>query len=253
MGSSGGSSTSFAQSPQQQAIMEMAMPTWARAFGGQYNQPTYSPQQYSGGAVGGSSGFLSPPGMVQTPEGWLDAANPIAGVVGTTFGPAYGQSSADWVSGRTGGYQGGGWSAGTGGTSGYGTGGFNNLGVPLPTQGWFSGLDSSIKQGLWEPWNEAALNMTNMMGSQGKLSARGGYSGSAQTALGDLYSKAGTQVGTQAWNMMNPNMMAAWQMPFQMAQASLGQTLPTNVVQPEEQSPFYSMLPMMAMLGMSFI
>ena len=143
MGSSGGG-TSQVTSPEQSMIMQMALPTWARAFGG-----TYTPGSSTGGLGTSTQSFYNQPqslygvpspydsGLVSTSQGWLDAANPLAGVVGTTFGPNYGESSAEWMGRRNAGYSPNTFTPGTG------IGG-SNLGVPLPTQGWFSGLVSSF-------------------------------------------------------------------------------------------------------------
>jgi len=89
----------------------------------------------------------------------------------------------------------------------------------MPTSGWYNSIAPEVRQGLWEPWNEAANQLQMNMGSRGQLgSSRGGYSGAAGTALGKLYADAGQQVGTQAWNMMAPGQQALWQ-------ANLGQNV----------------------------
>jgi hypothetical protein len=74
-----------------------------------------------------------------------------------------------------------------------------------PTKGWYDSISPEVKQGLWEPWNDAANQLQMNMGVQGQLgSPVGGYSGAAGTGLGKLYADAGQQVGMQAWNMMAP-------------------------------------------------
>lgn len=83
--------------------------------------------------------------------------------------------------------------------------------APAPRQGWFSGLDESVKQGLWEPVNEASNILTERLGGKGQLgSARGGMSGAAGAAIGELYGKASPQIGMQAWGMMQPGMQEQW-------------------------------------------
>jgi hypothetical protein len=82
----------------------------------------------------------------------------------------------------------------------------------MPTQGWYDNISQEVKQGLWEPWNDAANQLQMNMNVQGQLgSPRGGYSGAAGTGLGKLYADAGQQVGMQAWNMMQPGNQALWQ------------------------------------------
>jgi hypothetical protein len=83
----------------------------------------------------------------------------------------------------------------------------------MPTSQWYNNIAPEVRQGLWEPWNDAANQMQSVMGIQGQLgSPRSGIrSGAAQTALGELYSDAGQKVGMQAWNMMQPGQQALWQ------------------------------------------
>jgi hypothetical protein len=80
----------------------------------------------------------------------------------------------------------------------------------MPNKGWYENLDPSIQQGMMEPTNVAAREMLNVMGGQGQMSARGGYSGEAQTALADLYSKGAQQAGMNAWNMISPIQQGQW-------------------------------------------
>lgn len=81
----------------------------------------------------------------------------------------------------------------------------------LPTSNWFTNLSPEVKAGLWNPYNEAADQMLEQMGLTGSAgSARGGYSGAAGAAMGKLYSDAANDVGLQAWNMISPLQQAAW-------------------------------------------
>jgi hypothetical protein len=98
------------------------------------------------------------------------------------------------------------------------------------------------------------MQMLNTMAGEGQLgSPRAGYSGSAQGALGKLYGQAGKEVGLQAWNMINPNQMEAWRMPYSLAAASLGGTLPTNVYSPDttgaQQAQLFGTLASMMAMG----
>lgn len=137
-----------------------------------------------------------------------------------------------------------------------GQGIFTDVSRLMPNAGWFSGLSPEIKQGLWEPYNEAALNMINTMGGQGLLSARGGYSGQAQSALGELYSKAGTNVGLNAWNMMSPIQNLGFTNPWNMLPQYAGvgsQLTPNAVVKPDEPNYFEQMAPIAGMFGLNYL
>lgn len=82
----------------------------------------------------------------------------------------------------------------------------------MPTQAWWTSLSPHVKAGLWQPWNEAARQMMETMGATGQLgSARGGYAGTGERALGELYSRAGKDVGLQAWKMTAPGALMGWQ------------------------------------------
>jgi hypothetical protein len=100
------------------------------------------------------------------------------------------------------------------GVSPYQIGGYN---VPstsgiMPTKDWFGSLAPEVKQGVWAPYEDAANQLGERMGSQGMLgNARGGYSGAAGSAFGEFYSDAGKDYGTQLWNMSAPGAMAGWQ------------------------------------------
>ena len=132
------------------------------------------------------------------------------------------------------------------GAAGGGQGIFTDTSRMMPKQGWYSGIDDSIKQGMWEPTNEAARNMINTMGGTGMLSARGGYSGSGQTALADLYSKSATQQGQNAWNMINPIQQRGFTNPWDAMTGFSGtgsQLTPSPVVSQGQQSPFVTYAP----------
>lgn len=105
------------------------------------------------------------------------------------------------------------------------------MGVPMPSQDWMNNISPSIQQGVWEPYKVGGQNMlAEIIGGGLGTSARGGLSNSATQLLGDYYSKAATQYGTQLWNMTYPQQMEAWRMPYNMAASSLGTTLPNPVV-----------------------
>ena len=74
-----------------------------------------------------------------------------------------------------------------------------------PTKGWYDSIAPEVKQGLWEPWNDASNQMMQNMSGVGQFGTPGaGMSGAALNAQGSLYADAGQQVGQQAWNMMAP-------------------------------------------------
>jgi len=88
---------------------------------------------------------------------------------------------------------------------------YNIPNTVAPTQGWYNSISPEVQRGLWEPYNQGAKQLMETLGGQGSLgNARGGYTGAAGAALGKYYSDASTNIGTQAWNMMQPGMMANW-------------------------------------------
>ena len=81
-----------------------------------------------------------------------------------------------------------------------------------PTSGWYNSIAPEVRQGMWEPWNDASNQMMANMSGIGQLGSPGaGMSGAALNAQGSLYADAGQQVGMQAWNMMQPGQQAMWQ------------------------------------------
>lgn len=125
----------------------------------------------------------------------------------------------------------------------------------MPNAGWFNNLSPEIKQGMWEPYNEAGRNMINQMGGNGMVSARGGFSGSGQTALADLYSKAGTQVGSQAWNMINPIQQQGFTNPWSAMTGYTGTgagVTPSAVVNPGSPSVWSQAAPFGMALGANY-
>lgn len=123
--------------------------------------------------------------------------------------------------------------------------------APMPTQGWFSGLDENIKAGMMEPYQEASQQLMEQMGAAGMGgSARGGISGNAAAGLGRFWEDAATGMGQQAWGMINPNAMAQWQMqntmqmePWRMENQNAMQAWAQDIA--ARQSP-YSIIPGMA-------
>jgi hypothetical protein len=86
-------------------------------------------------------------------------------------------------------------------------------GAPMPTEGWFSGMDPNIMSGLWEPYQQGSKQLMEQLGAAGMAGgAASGLSGTAAGGLGRFWEDASKNVGLSAWNMINPNAMAQWQM-----------------------------------------
>ena len=78
----------------------------------------------------------------------------------------------------------------------------------MPSAGWFQGIAPEVRQGLWEPYQEAGQQLGETFGSRGQQgSARGGYSGAYGSAMGSFAADAAKDVGLQAWQMTAPQMM----------------------------------------------
>ncbi len=82
----------------------------------------------------------------------------------------------------------------------------------MPTADWWGSLAPQVKAGLYAPYAEAGEGLMAAMGGRGQLgSARGGFSGAAGAAMGELASNAARDVGLNAWRMTSPMAMAGWQ------------------------------------------
>lgn len=81
--------------------------------------------------------------------------------------------------------------------------------APMPTKDWYSSLSPEVMGGLWAPYDYGAKQLTTQLNASGQAgSARGGYSGAAGAALGELYSRGAKDVGMQAWQMSQPGLFA---------------------------------------------
>jgi len=77
---------------------------------------------------------------------------------------------------------------------------------PAPTSDWYNKLSPEVMAGVRQPYEDASRQLTESLGySSG--SAMGGASGMLGGAQADFWSKAGTQMGNQAWCMMQPGLM----------------------------------------------
>ena len=80
-----------------------------------------------------------------------------------------------------------------------------------PTSQWWEGVSPDIKQGLWQPYKEAGAQLSEQMGGQGQWgSARGGPSGAAGAAMGEIASNAAMNVPMQAWEMGQQGRQNTW-------------------------------------------
>ena len=81
--------------------------------------------------------------------------------------------------------------------------------APMPTADWYNSLSPEVMQGLWAPYDYGAQQLTEQLNSAGQAgSARGGYTGAAGAALGELYSRGAKDVGMSAWQMSQPGLFA---------------------------------------------
>lgn len=76
----------------------------------------------------------------------------------------------------------------------------------MPSQGWYQNLSPEVMSGVWEPYNEGARQMLEVMGGN----PRAGYSGATGAALGKYYENAATDIGRQAWEMTQPAYQAQY-------------------------------------------
>lgn len=119
-----------------------------------------------------------------------------------------------------------------------------------PTTDWYNNIAPEVRQSLWEPAQEGGQQMMEAMGAKGQIGSAGSpISGSAQTGMGKLFSDYSQGIGGQAWNMMQPGMMADYNaqlgrniqgyntsmMPFETARGMLPGTYSSPVVTPGSQ------------------
>jgi hypothetical protein len=117
----------------------------------------------------------------------------------------------------------------------------------MPSTDWYNNIAPEVRQSLWEPAQEGGRQMMEAMGAKGQVGSAGSpISGSAQTGMGKLFADYSQGIGSQAWNMMQPGMMADYNaqlgrniqgdntslMPFQAAANMLPGTYSHPVVNP---------------------
>ena len=95
------------------------------------------------------------------------------------------------------------------GVSPYNLYGWNVPNAVAPTQDWFNTLSPEVKAGAWAPYKQGADLLTEQLSARGMAGGeRSGYSGAMGAAMGDYFSNAAQQYGTNLWNMTQPGLMA---------------------------------------------
>lgn len=80
-----------------------------------------------------------------------------------------------------------------------------------PTSQWWEGVSPDVKQGLWQPYKEAGQQLSEVMGGQGQWgSERGGPSGAAGAAMGEIAAQGARNVPMQAWEMGQQGRQNMW-------------------------------------------
>lgn len=135
-----------------------------------------------------------------------------------------------------------------------------------PTTDWYNNISPAVRESLWEPAREGGNQLMETLGAKGMMGgASTPASGSGATAMGKLFADYSQGIGGQAWNMMQPGLMADYSaqlgrnitgyntslMPFQTAAGMLPGTYSTPFVDPGSPGAFQSLLPMGAAFGMS--
>jgi hypothetical protein len=84
-----------------------------------------------------------------------------------------------------------------------------------PTEGWWSNLSPTIKQGIMQPFEEGSERLREQLNKVGQLgSARGGVSGIGATGLSNYWADAMPKASLTGWQQYAPGMMAKSQADF---------------------------------------
>jgi len=128
----------------------------------------------------------------------------------------------------------------------------------MPSKGWYEGMDPNIMAGIKEPYIEASEQLTESLGYGGAGSARGGPSGVLGGSQADFWSKAGTQMGKQAWDMTLPGRQMGWQaelqgnqFPFTAMPGMMGGTFSQPIVE-QPSTKGSSLMSMIGQIGMGY-
>ena len=79
----------------------------------------------------------------------------------------------------------------------------------MPTRNWYNNMSPEVMAGIRQPYTDASRQLTESLGGSAG-SAQAGASGTLGSAQSDFWSRAGTQMGQQAWGMTQPALQAGW-------------------------------------------
>lgn len=87
-----------------------------------------------------------------------------------------------------------------------------NANMMMPSSEWYGNISGDVMKGVRAPWEDASNQLNEQLFSRGQAgSARAGVGGAAAAGQGEFWSRAGQQMGQQAWSMTGPQMMQNWQ------------------------------------------
>jgi len=122
----------------------------------------------------------------------------------------------------------------------------------MPSKGWYEGMDPNIMAGVREPYIDASKQLTESLGYSAG-SPRGGPSGMLGDVQSDFWSKAGTQMGKTAWDIVSPVQQMGWQAKLQGSQfpwTAMPSMMGGTYSQPVVSQPSTMGSDLMSMLGM---
>ena len=219
MGSSDSGGAGYIQSPQQQALFNLAYPLAQKAMqfglgniqygtGGAAATPTTTPA---------SSDFM--PLNYSDPRyslggGWdYMASSPMYTAAGSA------RTMPTWGGGGT--------PFGGGGTGGINIASLWNIpsyNIPspeymMPTGQTMGSISPAVWSGIMQPYQKVESQLMETLGAGGQLgSAMGGFSGQGAAGLGKYWAEAAPGIGMQAWNMISPALQQGWGAGLQQAQ-----------------------------------
>ena len=81
----------------------------------------------------------------------------------------------------------------------------------MPTSNWWDTLDTDVKAGIMQPYQEGSKQLGEQLLSYGGGSQTGGASGSMAAGLGSYWADASPQMAKEGWSMVSPALQAGWQ------------------------------------------
>ena len=82
----------------------------------------------------------------------------------------------------------------------------------MPSRETYDMVSPQVKAGLWAPYEQAQERLMETLGGRGALgSQKGGYSGAAGAAIGELMSRGAEDVGLNIARMTLPQLQMGWQ------------------------------------------